>query len=309
MNLQQLEYLVAVDQYRHFARAAEACFVTQPTLSMMIQKIEEELGVKVFDRSRQPVCPTDIGQNIILQARKILLEVSQLKEIVNEAENTLKGELRIGVIPTIAPYLLPLFIQKFYEEYPTVHLKIAEMITENVLAKLESGDLDVGILVTPENDKTLKEMPLYTEAFVVYTARKFDKEYLLAEDIDVNDLLLLEEGHCFRTQIVKFCELRKPIDLRVEYTSGSLETLRNLADKNAGITILPDMATYDFSVEQRLKLKRFAEPAPVRKVSLVMKRDFVKKRLVEALFKVIKENLPKEIQSENGRIVPFSLVK
>jgi LysR family hydrogen peroxide-inducible transcriptional activator len=305
MNIQQLEYILAVDQQRHFARAAEMCHVTQPTLSMMIHKLEDQLGLKIFDRSRQPVCPTDAGEKLLVQARQILLEVKRFEEIASEANNSMGGELRIGVIPTIAPYLLPLFIQSFVEKYPEVNLKIAEIITDQILEQLEKGELDVGILVPPENDKSLKEIHLYNEAFVVYSPRDFDKEYLLAEDIDVNELLLLEEGHCFRSQIMRFCELRKLTNNKVEYTSGSLETLRYLADKHLGITILPELTTIHLTDEQMKSVKQFAEPRPVRKVSLVTQRDFVKKRLVDALAEEIKGSLPQMVLSPTINVVPF----
>jgi len=305
MNFQQLQYILAIDRHRHFARAAEACNVTQPTLSMMVQKLEEELDLKIFDRSRHPVCPTDAGEKLLVQAQNILQEVKKLEEIASEANNYMGGELRVGVIPTIAPYLLPLFIQSFVEKYPEVKLKISELITDQMMERLERGELDVGILVPPENDKRLKEIHLYNEAFVVYSPRRFDKEFLLAEDIDVNELLLLEEGHCFRSQIIQFCELRKLANNKVEYTSGSLETLRYLADKHLGITILPELATKHLTKEQLKSVKQFAEPRPVRKVSLVTKRDFVKRRLIEAFAGSIKDSLPKGLEHNSSNIISF----
>ncbi|MFT4735670.1 MAG: LysR family hydrogen peroxide-inducible transcriptional activator [Arcticibacterium sp.] len=305
MNFQQLQYILAIDQHRHFARAAEACNVTQPTLSMMVQKLEEELDLKIFDRSRQPVCPTDAGEKLLLQAQKILQEVKMLEEIASEANNYMGGKLRVGVIPTIAPYLLPLFIQSFVEKYPEVKLKISELITDQIMERLEKGDLDVGILVPPDNDRSLKEIHLYNEPFVVYSPRRFDKEVLLAEDIDVNDLLLLEEGHCFRSQIIQFCELRKLANNKVEYTSGSLETLRYLADKHLGITILPELATKYLTEEQLKSVKQFAEPKPVRRVSLVTKRDFVKRRLIEAFAETIKDSLLGSLSNSDFEVIPF----
>ncbi len=305
MNLQQLEYLIAVDHYRHFAKAAESCHVTQPTLSMMIQKLEDELGLKIFDRSRQPVCPTDAGVEIINQAKVILKESDRLVEMAKTARNFIGGELRVGVIPTIAPYLLPLFIQSFHEKYPEVQLKISELITEQIMEKLDYDELDAGILVPPEKEKGIIEIPLYTEAFVVYSPKEFEKEFLLAEDINVNELLLLEEGHCFRSQILKFCELRKTHKNTIEYTSGSLETLRNLADRHLGITILPELATLNFNLDQLKKTKQFAKPRPVRKVSLVMKRGYVKRRLIDLFVEEIKTNLPKDLIDEDERVVPF----
>ncbi len=308
MNLQQLEYILAVNEHRHFARAAEACFVTQPTLSMMIQKLEEELEVKLFDRSRQPVCPTEAGERLIAQAKKIMSEVSVLQEMAREERDYIGGELRIGIIPTIAPYLLPLFIESFHAKYPLIRLKISELVTDNILNKLERGELDAGILVPPENDKRLTEIPLYTEAFVVYSPREFDKEYLLAEDINANanELLLLEEGHCFRSQILQFCELKRKMDTAIEYTSGSLETLRNLADRQLGITILPELATLTFTMDQLKKTRQFASPRPVRKVSMVMSRGFVKRKLLDLLSEEIKSQLPADLVTEEELIVPFN---
>lgn len=306
MNFQQLEYILAIAQHRHFARAAEACNVTQPTLSMMVQKLEEEVGLKIFDRSKQPVCLTETGEELVKQARLILNASKRFAEIANEAKNEIGGELRVGVIPTIAPYLLPLFLKSFYDKYPKVHLKISELITDQILQKLDDGSLDIGILVMPENDQSLKEIPLYTEAFVVYSPREFDKEYLLAEDINVSDLLLLEEGHCFRSQILKFCELRKPADMKVEYTSGSLETLRNLADRHLGITILPELATLDFTGDQLKKIKQFAAPRPVRKISLVMKRDYLKRKLIGLFAEEIIRHVPEKKEGLSVWNIPFT---
>jgi LysR family hydrogen peroxide-inducible transcriptional activator len=307
MNLQQLEYILAVNEHRHFARAAEACFVTQPTLSMMIQKLEDELEIRLFDRSRQPVCPTEAGERLIHQAKTILLEVERLKEMAKDERDYIGGELRIGIIPTIAPYLLPLFIESFHEKYPNVKLRISELVTESILNKLEKGELDAGILVPREKEQKFTEIPLYTEAFVVYSPREFDKKYLLAEDIkaNANELLLLEEGHCFRSQIIQFCELRAKTNNSIEYTSGSLETLKNLADKQLGITILPELATLNFSIEQLQKTKQFANPRPVRKVSMLMSRSFVKRKLINLLAASIQSQLPEELFNEEEQTVPF----
>lgn len=305
MNIQQLEYVMAVDTHRHFARAAESCHVTQPTLSMMIHKLEVECGLKIFDRSKQPVIPTQAGEKLIEQARVILREVSRFSEIVNSSKNTISGELKVGIIPTIAPYLLPLFLMSFKEKYPDVKLRISETITENILEKLQNGELDAGILVSPEDNNNFNEYPLLFEPFVVYTPRRFEKEYLLAEDIDVSDLLLLEEGHCFRSQILRFCELRKQQDNSIEYTSGSLETLKNLADRQLGITILPELATLNFSQEEHLRVKRFADPQPNRRISILTHRNFVKQRLVELLKSEISEHVPEKYRGIQGNVVEF----
>ncbi len=297
MTLQQLEYVIAVENYRHFAKAAQACFVTQPTLSMMLQKLEEELGVIIFDRSKQPVVPTEIGLLVIEQARKILKETSQLLEIISTEKESLSGELRIGIIPTLAPYLLPLFLKNFSVKYPDIRLYISELTTDAIVQKLKKDVIDIGIMATPSGDKELFESPLFQEEFVVYAAKDeliLEKKYLLAKDIDVNRLVLLEEGHCMRAQVINLCELRQVSNQisNVFFESGSIETLKNLIELNAGVTILPELALRSFTPEQFENIRYFKEPAPVREISLVTYRAFVKKRLAQVLQNEIIDNLP-----------------
>ena len=215
MTLTQLEYIVALDTYRHFALAAGKCFITQPTLSMQIQKLEEELGVKIFDRTKQPVIPTEIGAGLILQARVTLREAQLIKQIINDQKDALSGELRIGIIPTLAPYLLPPLYKSMREKYPQLNLIIKEIITEDIIHELKSNRLDCGIVVTPLKDSSIKEDILFYEELFVYVSKKnalFNKKYILATEIDPNQLWLLEEGHCFRSQILNLCELRKSSD-------------------------------------------------------------------------------------------------
>lgn len=305
MNLQQLEYIVALDNERSFSKASEICHVTQPTLSMMIQKLESEYDIKIFDRSKYPVVPTETGKALIAQARLIIQEVAKIQELVQEKKNTIAGVLQIGIIPTIAPYLLPLFIHEFTVKYPNIKLKISEHVTEDILEKLDDGKLDAGILVSPEDSKLFNTVPLYYEPFVVYSARSFDKEYLLAEDIDPNELLLLEESHCFRSQIIQFCELRNKQENMVEFTSGSLETLKNLADKHLGITILPELSILQMADGDAPKIKRFASPEPFRVISIMTRRDFVKKRMIAAFAQEIKAHVPQKFQTAHGQEVAY----
>ena len=300
MNLQQLEYIVAVDTWRHFSTAAEKCFVTQPTLSMMIQKLELELDVKIFDRTRQPVVTTAIGQKIIEQARIVLSEAGNLKKIVDEQKGAVSGELRIGIIPTLAPYLLPLFLTDFLKKYPKLKLKISELTTQQIVEKLEVQKLDAGILATPLKISSIKEMPLFYEQFVVYASQNQEvmkKKYLLAEDIDVNHLWLLEEGHCLRSQVVNLCELKRKETLmqNLDYEAGSIETLKKMVDINNGITILPELALRDLTKAQIKNLRYFKAPAPVREISIVTYRYFVKYNLIEALRKEILAKIPKQM--------------
>ncbi len=301
MNLQQLEYIVAVDTWRHFSTAAEKCHITQPTLSMMIQRLEEELDIKIFDRSKQPVITTDIGNKIIDQARTILSETKQLKKLVDEQKGEAHGDLHIGIIPTVAPYLLPLFLNGFLKKYPNIKLRISEFTTDQIIAQLEKQQLDVGILATPLKMTSVKEQPLFYEQFVVYASldeKMMKKKYLLADDIDVNHLWLLEEGHCLRSQVVNLCELKRKETLlqNLDYQAGSIETLKKMVDLNNGITILPELALRDLSKKQKKNIRYFRPPAPVREISIVTYRHFVKYNLIQVLKQEILSNLPNSMK-------------
>lgn len=302
MVLQQLEYIVAVDTHRHFLRAAESCYVTQATLSMMIKKLEEELNTIIFDRSKQPVVPTDVGEKIIAQARRILGETAKMKELVNHERGELSGELRLGIIPTIAPYLLPLIVKEFTKAYPKINLYINEFTTDNIIEKLKTGQIDVGILATPLKEKTIKEQPLYYEKFFLYvnSAEKgYDKQFVLPKNIDVDRLWLLEEGHCMRSQILNLCELKRQsaVHDRLHYEAGSIETLMNLVDQDYGITIIPELKTQTMTEAQKKQLRYFKPPTPVREVSIVTHYEYVKERMVRALQQVITDAVPKDMLS------------
>jgi LysR family transcriptional regulator, hydrogen peroxide-inducible genes activator len=310
MTLVQLEYVIALDRYRHFASAAANCYVTQPTLSMQIHKLEQELGIKIFDRSKQPVIPTEAGLEIIEQAKKIIAEQEQMHEMVHTRKGILSGELKIGIIPTLAPYLLPLFAQQFTQKYPNVKLIVNEMMTDLMVNRLREGSIDAGILVTPLQEYGIKEDVLFYEELMVYVSKKnedFKKNYVLAQDIDPNKLWLLEEGHCFRSQIMNLCELKKASKEGhlFEYEAGSIETLRRMVELTDGITILPELATMDLTAKQQLQLRLFKRPAPMREVSLVVHRDFVKKRLIEILKKEIIAAVPDKIKkNKNSYVLP-----
>ncbi len=297
MTITQLEYIIAVENLRNFVQAAESCFVTQPTLSMQIQKLEDELGVKIFDRSRQPVVTTQIGAEIIQQARITLAEYMKIKEVVHSGKNEIAGEVRLGVIPTIAPYLLPLFLNDFLEKYPNIELKIKELTTERMIQHLKNDDLDIGILATPLQQPHILEYPIFYEELVLYVSKEnalYQKEYALSEDIDPKELWLLEEGHCLRSQIENLCELRRKSigHAQFEYQAGSLETLRKMVERNQGITILPELATLDFEDKHKVLIRKFASPAPVREVSLVAHKNFAKKAVLKALKTAILDALP-----------------
>jgi LysR family hydrogen peroxide-inducible transcriptional activator len=310
MTFVQLEYVIAVDTFRHFALAADHCCVTQPTLSMQLQKLEKELGIKIFDRSKQPVVPTESGVEIIEQARKVLLERNMFQEIVDHKRSIVKGELRIGIIPTLAPYLLPLFVTAFNKKYPHIKLIVQELLTEDIIERLREGRIDTGILVTPLPANGMREEVLFYEEFLAYVSPKnaaYKKTYVLPQDIDPAKLWLMEEGHCFRSQIENLCELRKASGTGAyfEYEAGSIETLRRMVELNDGITILPELTTLDMD-NKRLKLIRhFKRPAPMREVSILVHRDFVKKRLIEALKQEIIAAIPDKVRkNKDQKVVP-----
>jgi LysR family hydrogen peroxide-inducible transcriptional activator len=298
MNIQQLEYILAVDTHRHFATAASKSNVTQPTLSMMIRKLEDELGVRIFDRTRQPVEPTPEGREVIVRARQILADVNQLKEFAKGLKSEISGDIRIAIIPTLAPYLLPLFLPSFVEKHAALRVSISELVTRDIINALKSGDTDIGVLATPLHDPKLVEHPVFYEEFFAYTSAEdtSKKKYLLPKDIDLSKLWLLEEGHCFRNQVLNLCELKKK-DVksdRLHYQAGSLETLKNLVDHNKGITILPLLATKDLTKAQQKKIRPFAPPKPVRQISLVVNSNYSRKSILQALKKEIEDVVPSE---------------
>lgn len=311
MTLVQLEYIVAVDTYRNFVIAADKCFVTQPTLSMQIQKLEDNLGIKIFDRSRQPVVPTEIGELIVAQARVVLKEGRLLKEIIKNFNNELSGDLRIGVIPTVAPYLLPKVIPRFVEDYPQVQLMIWEYTTEQIIQSLKLGLLDCGILATPLDESSLNEIPLFYECFVVYLSSSsplIDKIEIENNDINFDELWLLNEGHCMRNQVLNICQKKRAgtVHKQFEYNTGSVETLKRMVDLNSGITILPELSLDDLTPEQSSRVRRFSQPVPVREISIVTHRNFLKKGLIKALEVEILKSIPDEMKDKNKKEIVFT---
>ena len=309
MNLQQLEYIVAVDKHRHFLKASEACFVTQATLSAMIKKLEEELNIIIFDRSKFPVQATVVGASIIEQAKMVLSEKQKIIDIVHDNTNNISGEIKMGIIPTLAPYLLPLFLTKVVKKYPDIKLTISELTTEEIKKQLKHNDLDVGILATPLGDEDLKETILFYESFLFYSnsGNKLLKNKLIsAADIDPAEILLMNEGHCLRTQVLNICDMKKNIsgNVKVNYQSGSVETLKQMVKLSLGSTILPELATTNMNKSEQLNLRRFKSPEPVREVSLVTYKLMRKHKMLEVLKETIKSCIPDTINhSKNKEVV------
>ncbi|WPR74531.1 hydrogen peroxide-inducible genes activator [Algoriphagus sp. NG3] len=309
MTIQQLEYLIAVDKYRHFGHAAESCFVTQPTLSAQLSKLERDLGVILFDRSKMPVIPTEMGVHIIKQAKKVVSESKGIFELVADMKGDISGAIKLGIIPTLAPYLLHLFIRKFLEKYPNVKLEVQEMVTEDVVKKLKNDELDLGIIVTPLQEPGIVEKPMFYEKFYAYLSKDhplLGEKVFHPEKVLKEDFWVLQQGHCFRDQVINLCDQSLSGPKNFHYESGSLEGLKNMVNRYKGVTLLPELATLELSEEEKTRLRPFEGTSPTREVSIILNRSFLKQKLVELLFKEITDSIPEEMTSKaHGKIVRF----
>lgn len=293
MTLQQLEYILALDKTRHFVRAAEMCGVTQPTLSAMVQKLEDELDCRIFDRSTHPLVPTEVGQQIINQAQVVIYHVNQLKENVQMQKGALKGKLNLAMIPTVAPYLLPQFISVFKEDYADITLKVTEMRTEDVIQKLQTAEIDMAILSTPLNDPKILEVPLYYEKFVVYiapTEPMYKNKEISSQEMPLENLWVLEEGHCLRNQVFNFCN--RKVHQSSVYEAGSIDTLVKIVDVNGGYTIIPELHVNLLSEKQKENLRELTKPEAIREISLIIRHDYVREGMMNAVANSIKKIIP-----------------
>lgn len=309
MTLIQLEYLMAIYRNRSFSKAAEKCFVTQPTLSMQIQNLEKELGLILFDRSKKPIQPTDQGLRIIEQAEKILFEVEKVSKIQSDMKGELSGELRMGIIPTISPYLLPLFVSGFTQLYPLVHLKTEEMITDQVISALRSDELDIGIVATPLNESGIHEIPVYEELLLIYVSPDsplYSSEKINMDDLDMSGLWLLNEGHCFRSQILQVCKTYDSQKTAQAFTfeSGSIDTLIRMVDVHGGFTIVPELIVPYLREDQKKNIRWFKNPIPARQISIVTRRL----QLKEEQIKVLKEEIMKGVTAHLSKQKELSIL-
>jgi len=287
MTITQLYYVLAVAEHKNFTLAAEKCFVTQPTLSMQIQKLEDELEILIFDRSKKPIKLTEIGEKIVIQAKNIVNEAGRIKDIVEQQKGFIGGEFKVGIIPTIMPTLLPMFLNNFIKKYPKVNLILEEQTTEEIIKKLKNGHLDCAIAATPLEEDNLKEIVLYYEPFVAYIPdhhESYTKEEITIADLDLDRILLLQDGHCFRDGILNLCKNNKYInDSNFQLESGGFETLIKLADEGLGTTLLPYLHTLDLNDKNKVKLRHFQDPKPAREVSLIYPKNELKIHIINAL--------------------------
>jgi LysR family hydrogen peroxide-inducible transcriptional activator len=307
MTITQLKYVLAVAEHKNFTLAAEKCFVTQPTLSMQIQKIEEELNILIFDRSKKPIQLTAIGQKIVEQAKNIVNEAGKIKDIVEYQKGFIGGEFRLGIIPTIMPTLLPMFLNNFIKKYPKIKLIIEELNTDEIILRLKNGHLDAAIAATPLEDEKIKEIVLYYEPFVAYIPANYaisHKNEIEVSDLNLDDILLLQDGHCFRDGILNLCK-NQDITTRNSFQleSGSFETLIKLADEGLGTTLLPYLHTLNLNEKDKLKLRHFKEPKPAREVSLIYPKSELKIHIIDALRNTISGVVKGAIAFQNVQII------
>ncbi len=313
MTITQLQYVLAVAEYKNFTLAAEKCFVTQPTLSMQIQKIEEELGVQIFDRTKKPIQLTEIGQKIVSQAKNIVNEANRIQDIVEQQKGFIGGEFRLGIIPTVTPTLLPMFLNNFIKKYPKVKLIIEELNTEDIIFKLNNGHLDAAIAATPLNEEKIKEVVLYYEPFVAYVHENnnaFSKKEIEISDLNMDEILLLQDGHCFRDSVMNLCKNGNNLDHNhFQLESGSFETLIRLANEGLGTTLLPYLHTLELNDKDKQKLRHFVEPKPAREVSLIYPRNELKIHIIDALRTTIAGVIKGAIVFNNVQIISPKSVK
>ena len=307
MTITQLHYVLAVAEHQNFTKAAQHCFVTQPTLSMQVQKLEEQLNVQIFDRGKKPIELTNVGRKIVAQAKNIVAEAERINDIVDQEKGFVGGEFRLGIIPTVMPTLLPMFLKTFIKKYPKVKLKIEELTTEEIIQRINDGHLDAAIAATPLKIENIKERVLFYEPFVGYIPanhRLKNKKTIEVSDLDTNDMLLLEDGHCFREGVLNLCKtLNKADDESFQLESGSIEMLVKLANEGMGMTLLPYLNTLDLKEKEQHNLHFFAPPSPAREVSLIYNKNELKIQIINAIHDAISAIIRGAIAFQDVKII------
>lgn len=306
MTITQLEYIVALAEHQNFSKAADFCCVSQPSLSMQIQKLEEELNVVIFNRKAKPICPSPQGEEILQTARRILVDAKSILSLSKGWSADVSGSVSIGVIPTIAPYLIPKFLSKFQKSFPQLSIRIAETTTENIKKELKAGKLDIGILVTPLNEEFI-EIPLYYEELFLYS-NACNSLGEIDKILDPEKLWLLEEGHCLSNQVNSICNMqnRQHVESRIAYDTGSLETIVRLAEDGNGQTIIPQMLINYLDPTNQNKVFDLPSPSPVREISIVHTNQYTRKGIIQAFKKAILAEIPEEWLKLTGRsIIPI----
>ncbi len=307
MTITQLYYVLAVAEHQNFTKAAEKCFVTQPTLSMQIQKLEDELDILIFDRSKKPIELTEVGKKIVNQAKNIVNESYRIQDIVDQQKGFIGGEFKLGIIPTIMPTLLPMFLNTFIKKYPKIKLKIEELTTEEIIHRINEGHLDAAIAATPLESENIKERVLYFEPFVAFVPpghKLHTQDKIKTDDLVIEDMLLLEDGHCFRDGVLNLCKaFKNHVDDKFQLESGSIETLIKLSNEGLGMTLLPYLHTLDLNDKDKKNLHYFEEPTPAREVSLIYHKSELKMQIIEAMQSVIAGIIRGAIKFQDVKII------
>jgi len=307
MTITQLQYVLAVAEHQNFTLAAEKSFVTQPTLSMQVQKLEDELDILIFDRGKKPIAVTEVGKKIVEQAKNIVNEANRIKDIVDQEKGFIGGEFTLGIIPTVMPTLLPMFLNTFIKKYPKVNLVIKEQNTDDLIRNIQDGHIDAGIAVTPLEIEYIKERPLYYEPFVGYVPKSHrlsEKKKITSADLDINDVLLLQDGHCFRDGVINLCKASQyPLEETFQLQSGSFETLVNLVNEGMGMTLLPFLNTINLDDKRKENLRYFEAPSPAREVSLIYHKSELKIQITEAIKDVISSIVRGAIAFQDVKII------
>ena len=307
MTITQLYYVLAVAEHQNFTKAAKKCFVTQPTLSMQIQKLEDQLDIQIFDRTKKPIELTEIGKKIVSQAKNIVNEADRIKDIVDQQKGFIGGEFKLGIIPTVMPTLLPMFLKTFIKRYPKVKLKIEELTTEEIIQRIIDGNLDAAIAATPLENDNIKERVIYFEPFVAYVPKHHKlngTKKLNVSDLEIEDMLLLEDGHCFRDGVINLCKsFKQGNEDHFQLESGSIEMLVKLSNEGLGMTLLPYLNTLDLKEKEKENLRYFNEPSPAREVSIIYNKSELKIQIVEALQSVISGIIRGAIAFQNVHII------
>jgi LysR family hydrogen peroxide-inducible transcriptional activator len=307
MTITQLLYVLAVAEHKNFTKAAQNCHVTQPTLSMQVQKLEEELNVQIFDRTKKPIELTNVGKKIVNQAKNIIAEADRIADIVDQEKGFIGGEFKLGIIPTVMPTLLPMFLKTYVKRYPKVKLKIEELTTDEIINRLEEGNLDGAIAASPLNVDNIKERVLYYEPFVGYISpnhRLKIKTEIETSDLDINDILILEDGHCFRQGVLNLCKIKKEQELdNFQLESGSIEMLVKLVNEGMGMTLLPYLNTLDLKDNEKENLRFFVNPSPAREVSLLYNKNELKIQIIDSIQQIISGIIRGAIKFQEVKII------
>ena len=308
MTLQQMEYIVAVDKYRHFAKAAESCNVTQSTLSSLVQKLEFELDVTIFDRSSHPVKPTAVGEEIINHAKRLLFNAAQVRELVSVRKGESVGKVSLGIISTVAPYLLPKMFKYLSANHPDIQLHVEEARVSTIVSQLECGELDVALMATPTNNSELLEIPLYNERLLAYVSPDtpiYNDTELSTDRLPVENVWVLREGYCPNRGVFPFCN--NIAGRLAVYEAGSVETLIKIVDENGGYAIIPELHVPLLRKCQQANVRTLANPEPTREIAFVVHRNFVRERLLNILADAIKAIIPQTMVNQRIKKFPITL--